>query len=130
MTDTERELFDVLLEQAMLEFPQELFDDMPIVVDDEPDDRMLQLLNVPPDQRHEVRAVFRRLPPPPGRRGRLTRPPLRPFTVHLFRESIVRRAGGWTSPSADERVFEEIKSALQEQIAHRLAQGPENHFDV
>lgn len=121
MTEAERDLFDTLLEEAIEELPQKekLLRDMPLIVDDEPDDEVLGALGESDAKRGEICGAFQKFP----RRGRSMLTPFRPDTpskVYLFREGIVRKAGGWAPEDADERVGAQIRATLREQIAHRF----------
>jgi predicted Zn-dependent protease with MMP-like domain len=121
MTDAERDLFDVLLEEALEELPDRvrLLRDMPLIVDDLPDDELLAALEKPESGRGEICGAFQKFP----RRGRAMLTPFRPDTpskVYLFREGIVRRSGGWEGADADGRIGAQIRATLREQIAHRF----------
>lgn len=127
MTDAERDLFDVLLEEAIEELPDRvrLLRDMPLIVDDLPDDELLVALEKPAAERGEICGAFQKFP----RRGRSMLTPFRPDTpskVYLFREGIVRKAGGWAGDDADQRIGEQIRETLREQIAHRFEEDKED----
>lgn len=127
MTESERDMFDVLLEEALEELPrrERLLRDMPIIVDDEPDDDVLAELELPESERFKVCGAFWKFP----RRKRSILTPWRPDTpskVYLFRAGIVNKAGGWGSDDADDRIAAQIRSALREQIAHRFEEQQED----
>lgn len=117
MTDAERDLFDVLLEEVILELPEGSLDEMPLIVDDQPSDELLTVLGLPLEERDSVCGAFQKYP----RRGRSMLTPFRPDTpsnLRLFREGIVRKAGGWTPDDADTRIAEQIRETLREQLTH------------
>ncbi len=119
MTDAERELFDVLLEQVIEDLPAGSLDTMPLIVDDLPDEELLSVLEKSAEDQGSICGAFQRFP----RRGRSMLTPYRPETpcqVYLFREGIVHKAGGWLLDDADTRIAEQIRSTLREQIAHRF----------
>lgn len=119
MTDAERDLFDVLLEQVIGELPDRALETMPLIVDDVPDDELLEALEKPASERETICGAFRKYP----RRGRSMLTPYRPDTpcqVYLFREGVVLKAGGWEPEDADARIADQIRATLREQIAHRF----------
>lgn len=125
MTDAERDLFDVLLEQVIEDLPAGSLDEMPLIVDDAPGDELLAALEMSEDERETLCGAFRKFP----RRGRAMLTPFRPDTpckVYLFREGIVRKAGGWSMDDADDRILEQIRETVQEQIAHRFEKEKED----
>lgn len=125
MTDAERDMFDVLLEQVIEELPAGAFDEMPLIVDDAPGDELLAALEQPASDRGVICGAFQKIP----RRGRSMLTPFRPDTpsqVYLFREGVVARAGGWSVDDGGERIAGQIKATLREQIAHRFEKEKED----
>jgi len=121
MTDAERELFDVLLEQVIEELPAGTIDEMPYIVDDEPDNQLMVALDIPHDQRETICGAFQMF----RRRKRTIRMPFRPKTssqVYLFREGIVTKAGGWTAENANARIKDQIRETMREQIIQRMVE--------
>jgi predicted Zn-dependent protease with MMP-like domain len=43
-----------------------------------------------------------------------------PPTIHIFREPIVRLAGGWDQPNADDEVYEEVRITLLHELGHHF----------
>lgn len=127
MTDAERELFDALLEEALLELPERLvraLDDMPLVVDDRPSAEVLRSMGMRPDQGDELCGLFSGLAE--TEQTLLDSVPMLPSEVQIYREGIVLAAGGWGQPEADDRVYEQIMITILHEIGHRFGLDEED----
>lgn len=131
--NSERERFDALVEEALDELPpgiRELLDEVPLIVVDEPTERMLRDLGhdpADPDIRAEICGLHSGQP---YTEPALDAPPSLPCTIHLFRRGIVVQSGGWgarrddgidddTRPP-DDRVYEEIMITMLHEIGHQF----------
>ncbi len=129
----ERDRFDDLVEEALAELPpaiRSLLDEVPLVVIDEPDKRMLRDLGHDPGDPHIREEICGLHSGQPYTEPALDTPPTLPGVIHLFRRGIVIQAGGWgprrddgfdedTRP-ADDRVYEEIMITLLHEIGHQF----------
>lgn len=120
MNETEREQFDSLLEQAIEQLPdsERLFKDMPLIVDDFPDEEFIE--SIESEERiDEMCGCF--LQYPLMKKSWLQ--PYRPWTpckMLLFRDAIVRKAGGWGADGSDERVGGVILETFRDLIEERF----------
>ena len=127
MTDAERELFDALLEEALLELPERLvraLDDMPLVVDDRPSNEILREMGMTPAEGDELCGLFSGLMT--TEESALETHPTLPNQVHIYREGIVAASGGWDQPMADDRVYEQIMITILHEIGHRFGLDEED----
>lgn len=127
MTDAERDLFDVLVEEALLELPERvarMLDDMPLVVDDRPDAQTLRSMGMTPTEGDGLCGLFSGLMD--TEQTLLESPPVMPNMVQIYREGIVLTAGGWSQPEADERVYEQIMITILHEIGHRFGLDEED----
>jgi predicted Zn-dependent protease with MMP-like domain len=121
LTDAERDLFDTLLEEALLELPERVIralDDMPLVVDDRPSVEALRSMGMTPSEGDELCGLFTGLMN--TERSVHEGPVELPNQVQLYREGIVLAAGGWRQPEADDRVYEQIMVTILHEIGHRF----------
>ena len=121
MLDSEREQFDVLLEEALGELPPGILralDDMPLVVDDRPSVEILESMGMTPAQGDELCGLFSGLME--TEQSVLETAPVLPNQVQIYREGIVLAAGGWGRPGAEEHVYEQIMITLLHEIGHRF----------
>jgi len=121
MDDTQRERFDVLLEEALGELPPGVLralDDMPLVVDDRPSLEILESMGMEASQGDELCGLFSGLAE--TEYSVLETPPVLPNQVQIYREGIVLAAGGWGQPGAEELVYEQIMITLLHEIGHRF----------
>ena len=121
MTDAERQLFDNLLEEAMLELPTRIrtaLDDMPLIVDDRPSDELLAEMGMTPAEGDELCGVFSGFAE--TERSVFDAPLIVPNQVQIFRVGIVAAAGGWDQPEADDLVYEQIMITILHEVGHRF----------
>lgn len=118
MTDAERARFDALVEEAIGSLPpplRELLEEAPVIVDDRPSPEMLRSMGLPPGEPlcglHTGVALTERSVEHSG---------VPTDVIHLFREGIVRAAGGWRQPDADDAVYDEIEITLLHEIGHHF----------
>lgn len=43
-----------------------------------------------------------------------------PETIHIFRQGVVRFAGGWEQEHADEAIYDEVRTTLLHEIGHHF----------
>jgi predicted Zn-dependent protease with MMP-like domain len=123
VTEAERDRFDALVEDAIESLParvRALLDEVPLVVIDQPDEAMLRDVGVAPGDEgaldelcglHTGTALTERS---------VQHTHDLPTVIHLFRRGIVSLAGGWEGASADEEVYEEIRTTLLHEIGHHF----------
>lgn len=117
MTDEHRNLFDELVERTIEALPpalRQMLDEVPVIVDDAPEQALLDELGEDDDD---------------GLLGLHTGVPLTersiesedaPSEIRLFRDAIVAHAGGWEGPDAGERIGEEIRITLLHELGHQF----------
>jgi predicted Zn-dependent protease with MMP-like domain len=114
---SERERFDALLEQVIDALPdqwRQYVDDVPIIVEDHPDSKLLEELGMDPNS-EDLCGLHTGTP----RTEKSVQDPFdHPETVHLFREGIVAHADGWEA--GDDAVREEIRITLLHEIGHHF----------
>jgi predicted Zn-dependent protease with MMP-like domain len=152
-----RERFDALVQDAIDAMPPQFaraLDEVPIVVVDRPDRRLL----------NELRrdGVLPPLPPPPHPASSgapsaaaadgatddtvsdeelmglhsgvaiteqsVDGPVHMPPTIHIFRDGVVAFAGGWEQPNADDEIYEEVRITLLHELGHHFGLD-ENDLD-
>jgi predicted Zn-dependent protease with MMP-like domain len=113
-------IFDELVEESVASLPpgvRELLDEMPVIVLDLPSEDILRSIGAKPEEAiefcglhsgraftegvHEISAEL-------------------PSEIYLFREGIVDASGGWDSPDAADRIYEEIMITLLHEIGHQF----------
>ena len=127
MTDAERDLFDTLLEEALLELPERvtrMLDDMPLVVDDRPSAEVLRSMGMTPAEGDQLCGLFSGLAD--TELTVLDALPALPNQVQIYREGIVLTAGGWSQAEADDRVYEQIMITVLHEIGHRFGLDEED----
>jgi len=113
MKPAQRERFDALFEDVLAELPQslhELIEQTPVIVEDEPDAKLLAELEI---ERDDVLCGLHTGVPLTERSVEHGVEP--PEYIHLFRDGIVHVAGGWRDVEA---VREQIRITLLHEIGH------------
>jgi predicted Zn-dependent protease with MMP-like domain len=121
MNDALRERFDALLADVLGQLPPgivSLLDEVPLIVLDEPTDRILRDLGVPPEDWDEERktlcglhsghSILERSVEISGEL---------PEQMHIFRRGTVHAAGGWGDEAA---LAEEIRVTVLHEIGHHF----------
>lgn len=133
MTRQERERFDRLVDDAVEGLPpavRVLFDEVPLVVLDEPTPEMLRDLGIDPADPdaadelcglHTGTAVTERSVEHSG-----DLPPV----IHIFRRGIVALAGGWACPDADDEIYEQIRITILHELGHQFGLDEEDLADL
>jgi predicted Zn-dependent protease with MMP-like domain len=127
LTDAERDLFDTLLEEALLDLPEHVvrtLDDMPLVVDDRPSAEVLRSMGMTPAEGDELCGLFSGFAN--TEETMLDSPPALPNQVQIYREGVVLAAGGWAQAEADDRVYEQIMITILHEIGHRFGLDEED----
>jgi predicted Zn-dependent protease with MMP-like domain len=110
--------FDVLLEDVLASLPapiRNLLDQAPLIVDDEPDPKLLREMGIDPGE-EDLCGLHSGTP--------LTERTYAegadlPETIHLFRGPIIEQSG-WQSPRDDRLLREEIRVTLLHEIGHHF----------
>jgi predicted Zn-dependent protease with MMP-like domain len=133
MNLAERDRVDRLVEAAIEALPvaiRSLLDEVPLIVDDEPTDEILESLGLDPGDPalreelcglHTGDALTEQSVEDSGRL---------PTDIHLFRVGIVILAGGWDGADADARVGEEIRITLLHEIGHHFGLEEDDLADL
>jgi len=128
----ERVRFDGLLERVMQTLPEavlELFEEVPLIVDDRPDEVLLRKLAADfeiPDEPAELEAFAGELCGLHSGRMLTERsvedPADLPEDIRIYREGIIGIAGGWGGPDedADEAVAEQIRITILHEVGHHF----------
>lgn len=117
MTDEQRNTFDELLEQTIQSLPaawRQMLDEVPVVVDDSPEQALLDELG----ETEEDALMGLHTGVPLTERG-LEGEEV-PSEIRLFRIAIVEHAGGWNQPDSHERIGEEIRITLLHELGHQF----------
>jgi len=136
MTDAERERFDALLEEAIGALParlRALLEEVPLIVEDRPSKEMAAQLAAEFGETdvEEFAATLCGLHTGTPLTERSVEAPwqgeaLYPDHMHIFREGIVRTAGGWepqgdeTAEDVDDAVYDEIMTTVLHEIGHHF----------
>lgn len=134
MDPAERARFDDLLEAVIERLPQPihiLFEEVPLIVDDRPDDLLLRELAAEfdiPDDPGELETFALELCGLHSGRMLTERsvedPADVPEDIRIFREGIIGIAGGWDGPRA------EVDAAISEQIRITILHEVGHHFGL
>jgi len=139
--DAQRQRFDRLLEEALERLPQrlkDLLEEIPLVVDDRPDDELARSLigEVADVQDVSVQEFASTLcglhTGIPLTARSVEAPPELPTDVRLFREGIVNIAGGWepqrdeTQEDVDDAIYEEIMVTILHELGHHFGLGEDD----
>lgn len=124
MNAKERERFDALLEEALEAMPEHihaLIDEVPLIVDDRPTERMLRELGMGPDETlcglHSGVPLTERSVEHSG---------TMPNEIRIFREGIIETAGGWDQEEADDWVYDEIWVTILHELGHQFGLDEED----
>lgn len=116
ISDTERDRFDALVDEAVDALPsaiRRLLDEVPLIVIDAPTADMLRDLGIDPADsaaRDEICGLHSGTPyTDPA----IDSPPVLPGTIHLFRRGLILQAGGWAAIREDGAVFEDGEPDLR-----------------
>ena len=127
-----RQRFDALLERVINELPgavHDLFDEVPLIVDDRPDEVLVRRLAVDfeiPDDPVELEAFASELCGLHSGRMLTERsvddPADVPEDIRLFREGIIGIAGGWDGPrdEVDRSIAEQIRITILHEVGHHF----------
>lgn len=95
LTDTKRDAFDALVEEAIGELPERvraMLDEVPLIILDEPTPAMLRDLGADPGEGGEIAGLhtgISRTERSVEHSGEL------PGQIHIFRAGVIHMAGGW-----------------------------------
>ncbi|MCE2968315.1 MAG: metallopeptidase family protein [Phycisphaerales bacterium] len=137
--------FDALLQDAIDALPdhfQDALHELPVIVEDRPDPAMIADLRregvLPPPEQPQSRDGNPREQPGDEDNSdtdddlcglhsgiAITEQSVNtafelPPTIHIFREPIVRLAGGWEQPNADDEIYEEVRITLLHELGHHF----------
>lgn len=118
MNAQDRERFDALLQSVIDALPpgvRHLLDEVPVIVEDVPDDATMYELGEEDDR--DLMGLHTGVPfTEQSVEDSGTLPP----DIRLYREGIVEHAGGWTDDPHDDAVREEIRVTLLHEIGHQF----------
>lgn len=117
MTDEQRNIFDELVERTIAALPatlRRMLDEVPVIVDDTPEQALLDELGESADDA----LLGLHTGTPLTQRGIEGEEP--PSEIRLFRVGIIEHAGGWAQADATERVAEEIRITLLHELGHQF----------
>ena len=118
MKDANRQRFDRLLEDVIEHLPdylQRLLEESPVIVEDRAPRNLLRELELDGNGFSDICGLYSGTPLTDRSHSHAIN---WPETIHLFREPIVREAGGWSS--GDRAVREEIRITLLHEIGHHF----------
>ncbi|MFI4897886.1 MAG: metallopeptidase family protein [Phycisphaerales bacterium JB059] len=130
MTDEERAAFDALVDEVIADLPERVvavFDEAPLLVDDEPAPGVLREFGLDPSNEedraslcglHTGVAITERSVEMDG---------VLPSQIHIYRRGIVREAGGWAHP---EEVREQIRITILHEVGHEMGLDEEDLEDL
>lgn len=126
MTDDERARFDALLQEALEALPpavRRLLDEVPLIVEDRPDERTLRELAAEMGEEADANLAAEICGLYSG--VALTERSVDagfelPDDIYIYREGIINLAGGWETPDGDDAVYEEIMVTLLHEIGHHF----------
>lgn len=149
-----RERFDALVQDAIDAMPPQFaraLDEVPIVVVDRPDRRLLNELRrdgvLPPAPRPSSGSAPSASAAEDAADDTISDEELMglhsgvaiteqsvdgpvqvPPTIHIFRDGVVAFAGGWEQPNADDEIYEEVRITLLHELGHHFGLD-ENDLD-
>jgi predicted Zn-dependent protease with MMP-like domain len=123
-----RDKFDALLQAEIDRLPpalHEMLEEVPVVVDDEPSDEVLESLGMTRDEAHELCGLHTGI----ANTERSFADADLPAEIQLYRVGIVEEAGGWdvravpdadVGPGGEAAVAEQIRITLLHEIGHQF----------
>lgn len=126
MTDEQRTIFDEHVEVVIASLPphvREVLDEVPVIVADRPDEQVLRELGLEGqgvDDEQDLLGLhsgFALTERSIERTGEL------PSQIHIFREGVIRRSGGWppnVTPRFRQRLERQIRITLLHEIGHQM----------
>lgn len=129
MNRNERRRWDALFERVLNRLParvRDLLDEVPVVIDDRPDEALLEQLGMDPAEDllcglHSGVPLTERSVSASGEL---------PDTVHLFREDIVDAAGGWEEWEDEDGARFGGEAAIEREIHVTLLHEIGHHFGL
>ncbi len=135
MTAYERQRFDRLMEEALQNLAprlRALLDEVPLIVDDRPEDALAKQLYAEMD--HEEGETLEEFTQSlcglhtgvPLTERSVDQSGVLPTEIRLFREGIINTAGGWeagtdeTNEDVDDAIYDEIVITLLHEIGHHF----------
>lgn len=97
----------------------QLFDEVPVIVQDRPSPDQLRDLGIDPADEDEVLSLCG-LHSGISNTDRSVDATQMPSDIHLFREGILELVGGWDVPEARKLLEEEIRITLLHEIGHQF----------
>ena len=117
MRQRDRDRFDALFERVLGTLPEalrELMEQAPVIIEDHPDERLMEELQLDCDE-EILCGLHSGVPLTERSVDHLAE---EPEVIHLFRDGILDKAGGWDSGEA--AVLEEIRITLLHEIGHHF----------
>lgn len=123
MKQAERERFDALVERVIGELPEgiaRLLEEMPVVVEDLPDEAILHDMGMDASEADELCGLHTGTA---NTEASVEQSDL-PSQIMLFRMGIIAEAGGWVA--GEDAVLEEIRITLLHEIGHQFGLDEED----
>lgn len=130
MSPRDRERFDALLEEVLEHLPDHihnLLDEVPLIVDDLPSDKILKELGMKPDEALELCGLHTGIA---LTERSVSQDANLPDEIRIFREGIVDLAGGWDQDEADDLIYEEIWITVLHEIGHHFGLDEDDLADL
>jgi len=128
VNDPDRARFDRLLDDALPQLPASLrsmLDQLQLIVDDVPEQNLLNQLDV--DDATDLCGLHSGIP---LTERSVEDAPTLPTSIHLFREGIVKMAGGWEEWTDDDGEPMGGEEIVQEEIVITLLHELGHHFGL
>ncbi len=120
MTDQERERFDGLVERVLASLPEEIlaiFDEAPLLVDDEPEARVLREFGMDPESAQDRASLCGLHTGVPITERSVEADGVLPSQVHIYRLGIISESGGWDD---EDEVLEQIRITILHELGHEF----------
>jgi predicted Zn-dependent protease with MMP-like domain len=137
VNQAERDRFDALVEEVIAGLPptlRALIEEIPVIVLDRPDRKMLEDLGMDPDDDEAASELCGLHTGVSITEKSIEHAGELPTEVHLFREGIVNLAGGWEEDpegfGGGEAVREEIQVTLLHEIGHHFGLEEDDLFEL
>lgn len=120
MTEAQRERFDALVDRVLASLPEEvlaLFDEAPLLVDDEPSADVLRELGLDPTSEEDRAGLCGLHTGVPITERSVEADGVLPSQVHIYRRGIVEMAGGWDD---EDELYRQIRITILHELGHEM----------
>ncbi len=133
MSPADQERFDALVEEVMENLPpgfRKLLDEVPVIVEDRPSRELIAELReegvIAPDEAADDDALCGLHSGVAFTEAAIDDTGRLPSDIYLFREGILKQAGGWKGDGDEEDVYEEIWVTLLHEVGHQFGLSEED----